>query len=244
MGITRVRKQIGPTCGIYGFLNGLSYNSKLDMEKIDEVAYKIYNVYKFLPGQHVIGDYNKVEKDESKKVPLTYVGEFFDIEKFCVFLQRIEVEGLNKEDINYKVSISKLKCLDKFDFKNGFVLFLLPLNEVPSNEKEGDVVHWITIVGKEKNGKFKILDSSSDSLQKCMTKNELGEATKKIKNFNWENYNRRLGKKLSFKCLDKAINYNLKSKKKFIDQLGAREVKISNDDCLMVKVEFHNDDNV
>ncbi|GAA3726510.1 hypothetical protein GCM10022378_15200 [Salinicoccus jeotgali] len=84
------------------------------------------------------------------------------------------------------VSLSTLDCLDEFDFKNGFFLFLLPLNEVPFNcvKQRDNVAHWITIVDKDRNGDFKILDSSSFFIEKNMKKKDLKNATKKLKSFN------------------------------------------------------------
>ncbi|WP_214859018.1 hypothetical protein [Exiguobacterium sp. s191] len=157
----RITKQVGPTCGIYAFLNGLKvfYDFK---ELDDKIIHRV--VLELLKENEI--PLNE-ESDEGKistlinKRGMTFIGEFFNINNYVKFLEKsqkkIFTEIKNSQNLN--IEIKKIKISEINDDKNTFYISpVLRKNRVSKKVKAEDanpeVLHWISHQFFEKECRF------------------------------------------------------------------------------------------
>lgn len=157
----RITKQVGPTCGIYAFLNGLKvfYNLKeLDDKKIHRVVLKLLE-------ENEIPLNEKSEKERISKLinkkGMTFIGEFFDIDNYVRFLKKnqktifLEIKSSQK----LTIEIKKIKISEINDDKNTF--YISPVSrknrvskKVKAEDANPEVLHWISHQVSDKECKF------------------------------------------------------------------------------------------
>lgn len=160
----KITRQVGPTCGIYAFLNGMKVFYSLN-ELDDKRMHKI--VFELLEKNGIKIEGEKEEINEQKyKDRMTFIGEFFDIDNFVDFLEenkKLIIKKIN-ENLNLNIEIKKIK-IDKInDDKNTFYISpVLRKNKVSKKMKDNEnmnpeVLHWISHQVVNKDGeKYKFM---------------------------------------------------------------------------------------
>ncbi len=145
-------KQKGPTCGMYALLNGIFMFHNIKGFRTTKTHKIVLRLLKE----------NQLDKDNDAE-GRTFVGEFFDIDEYLLFITRNkelitnEISNYFGEDIRfevYKVPFSQIR-------NETNALFIVPIldNKIKSN---GQVIsHWISLKFNKKNGKYKVVNSRS-----------------------------------------------------------------------------------
>ncbi|WP_214811912.1 hypothetical protein [Exiguobacterium sp. s127] len=184
--------QIGPTCGIYAWLNGLK--AMFELEELTSVEMESLVLELLKNNERTL--YNKEEKGK------TFVGEFFALEDYIAFLSGNrafvidEIHKITGKKISFDIFTMKIndseECLK--EQKCLFICSILPRNSLlPSRkvDKNKTILHWISFLSKSDDRKYRVMDSRY--------RRELNMSWKKIyaqhkrldeEKYCWENFNR------------------------------------------------------
>lgn len=140
----RITKQVGPTCGIYAFLNGLKVFYDLK-ELDDKMIHKV--VFELLKENEIPLKKESDREKISERINtdgMTFIGEFFDIDNYVRFLEKTQ-----KKISELNIEIKKIKISEINDDKNIFYISpVLRKNTVSKKVKAEDanpeVLHWIS----------------------------------------------------------------------------------------------------
>ncbi|MFS0785311.1 hypothetical protein ABC345_02885 [Shouchella sp. 1P09AA] len=226
-----VVKQRGPTCGIYALLNGLKEYYSIENftnSKIHKLSYQLLSE-------------NQYEFNESTTSGLTYIGEFFYLDKYMAFInenKKIISNFLYKEcNLNVNFEVTKITFADILKTDSAlFIVSILPLEEEEEKMKNDNYIsHWVSFISTHNKAEFRILDSRK-GVSSLIDFQMLKEAHCKLKNnwFYWDKFERK--KLFCFRKIEKLINKNLKLKKHYLDKgLLINEIKHSVGEVIMIQ---------
>ncbi|WP_214850622.1 hypothetical protein [Exiguobacterium sp. s193] len=155
--------QNGPTCGIYAWLNGLK--ALFGLEKLTSGEMESLVLKLLIRNERTFK--NKEEKGK------TFVGEFFTLEDYIVFLKDNsafvikEIYEITGEKINFNITTMPIneseKCLEKEENqKTMFICSILPRNPLfplRKADKNKTILHWISFLSKSNGHKYRVMDS-------------------------------------------------------------------------------------
>lgn len=209
--------QTGPTCGIYGIVNGILNMNKVSIPNKDRVDQKIYELLENF----------RYEIKDKELTRCTFLGEFFQLDIFTKFINDV-INELHKsiisggvdtvdDNIEYKIEVTSVNDLTQqhlitqLENKEAFILFsILKQNPVldflddlnshlkSENTQKHVISHWICIHDYcNKLKKFIVTDSYKGKRIKFTYEN-LKKKNNRLKNkiFKWEKYSHKKKRRL------------------------------------------------
>ncbi|WP_214893664.1 hypothetical protein [Exiguobacterium sp. H66] len=218
--------QKGPTCGIYAFLNGIrtlfSLN-KLTSDEMDKIVLMLLNKNELTYGN----------KDEKGK---TFVGEFFTVGDFLVFLENNydyiikEIHKVTEQKISFNVEECSIKNLNN-SMEGLFICSISPKKLTfikrlwlpwAKWDRNKNVLHWVSFLSTN-DDEFNVMDSRYKEKQRIKKEEILSKHNDlNGKKYYWRKFNRKTSGKDK---IDEFLCCKMPQKKYFIKYKVLKDVE-------------------
>lgn len=237
--VNAITKQIGPTCGIYAFLNGLRsfyHLEKLSSRKIHKIVHALLQnnklIHKSEYDKKSCCIYSKIidTNNSGRGGGKTFIGEFFDIDNYIMFLTNNkefiikEIEKVCGEKIDFEVKKISIDCIEEYR-DSLFISSISPNDQKPKKKRcnsteNTNVLHWISYISNDNvtSGEkltFRVMDSRKNKVY-LMKKCEIVSQHRQLEGstFEWNHYFRE--KRINIKPIDRFVKNRLKYKDEFL----------------------------